>query len=86
MPSSGASESFDLHFNSSNSSFAGKNSNFGLELSRMNFASKLRKASHAINNPYQPQLEQPVIERAQKMQDLIDKTLSDLKKSSPVVH
>ncbi len=50
----------------------------------MNFASKLREASNAINNPYQPHLEQPVIERAQKMQDLIDKTLSDLQKSSPV--
>jgi hypothetical protein len=50
---SGATESFDLNFNSTNS-FAAKNSNFGLDLSRMNFASKLRKASHAINNPYQP--------------------------------
>lgn len=50
----------------------------------MNFASKLRKASHAINNPYQPQLEQPVSVRAQKMQELIDSTLSEMQKSSPV--
>jgi hypothetical protein len=72
-----------MNSNSANS-FAVKNSNFGLELSRMNFASKLRKASHAINNPYQPQLEQPVIVRAQKMQELIDSTLSEMQKSSPV--
>jgi hypothetical protein len=89
-----ASDSFDFSLNletlvpatSSNtsSSFITSSNSLGFELSRINFANKLKKASHAINNPYQPPLEQPMSERVQQIQSILDSIENEVKQSSPV--
>lgn len=79
---------FDKLNNEGSTSFTkpSKVSELSLEFSRLNFAGKLKKSSHAINHPYQPRLNSPPIQdRVKKMQELIDSALNDEEDSSPSV-
>lgn len=42
----------------------------------MNFANKLKKSSHAINNPLEPEMQGSVAETVDKVQKIIDKALT----------
>jgi hypothetical protein len=47
-----------------------------MERSLMNFSSKLKKSSHAINYPFKPEIHGSVAETIERMQKMIDNALT----------